>query len=149
MDSHISSLTIASTLPEFHGFRSGICDYVAVGFLNWSSTYQPYISKDIDCQPVLFIWSVRSVSSGSFIWFVWFVLSLWFVWSVSFIWLNQTNSMNQIDQTNQIDQMNQPVQNRADRPIPTLVFLMELDSKLSLRLERWTPPNPWMESVRR
>ncbi len=33
--------------------------------------------------------------------------------------------------------------------MPTLVFLMELASKLSLRLERWTPPNPWMESVRR
>jgi len=27
--------------------------------------------------------------------------------------------------------------------MPTLVFCMELDSKLSLRLERWTSPNPW------
>ena len=40
-------------------------------------------------------------------------------------------------------------QNSAERPMPTLVFFMELDSKLSLRLERWTPPNPWMESVTR
>jgi len=31
--------------------------------------------------------------------------------------------------------------------MPTLVFSMECDSKLSLRLERWIPPNPWMESV--
>jgi hypothetical protein len=38
-------------------------------------------------QPVLFIWSVRSVWSVSFNWFV------------LFIWLNQTN---QIDQINQI-----------------------------------------------
>ena len=42
-------------------------------------------------QPVLFIWSVRSVWSVSFNWFVWFV---WFVW------LNQTD---QIDQMNHIN----------------------------------------------
>ena len=33
--------------------------------------------------------------------------------------------------------------------MPTVVFCMALDSKLSLRLDRWTTPNPWMESVRR
>lgn len=37
-------------------------------------------------QPVLFIWSIRSVWSGLFIWFVWFV------------WLNKTNQINQMDQ---------------------------------------------------
>jgi len=40
-------------------------------------------------QPVLFIWSVRSV---------WFVL---------FIWLNQTNRINQMNQINQINKTNQ------------------------------------------
>jgi hypothetical protein len=33
-------------------------------------------------------------------------------------------------------------QNRAERPIPTLVFFIELGSKFSLRLERCTPPYP-------
>jgi hypothetical protein len=56
--------------------------------------------------------------------------------------INQINETNQINQRNQIDQTNQPDQNLAERPMPTLVFLMELDSKLSLRLDRWTPPNP-------
>lgn len=41
-----------------------------------------------------------------------------------------------------------PAQKCAVRPMPRLVFLMDLASKLSLRLERWTKPNPWMESVR-
>jgi len=27
-------------LPELRGFRSGICDYVAVLLLKWSSTYR-------------------------------------------------------------------------------------------------------------
>ncbi len=45
----------ANTLPEFRGCRSGICDCAAEGPLKWSSTYQPYISKDIGSQPVLFI----------------------------------------------------------------------------------------------
>ena len=44
-------------------------------------------------QPVLFIWSIRSV------------------WSVSSIWLNQTNSMNE---TNRIDQINQQTINEED-----------------------------------
>jgi hypothetical protein len=83
--------------------------------LKGSSTYQPYISKDIGSQPVLLI------QSGLFVWFV------------SFVWLNETN---QINQRNQIDQTNQPDQNCAERPMPTLVSLIELDSKLSFRLER-------------
>ena len=36
----------------------------------------------------------------------------------------------------------EPVQNRAERPMPTLVFLMELGSKFSLRLERCTSTIP-------
>ena len=121
---------IANTLPEFHGFRSGICDDVAVRLLTWSSTYQPYISKDIDSQPGSSIWSVRSI---------------WSIQSVSCVWLNETNQTNQIDQTDQTDQTDQrdqTVQNRAERPMPTLVFLMELGSKLSLRLERCTSTIP-------
>ena len=63
--------------------------------------------------------------------------------------INKTNQINQMNQMNQTDQIDQPDQNRAERPMPTLVFLMELGSKFSLRLERCTPPNPSMESVRR
>jgi len=92
---------------------------VAVLLLKWFGTYQPCGRKGIDSQPVLFVWS------------------------------NQTNSMNQIDQTDQKNLIDQSVQNRAERPRPTSVFLMELASKLSLRLERWPPANPWMDSVRR
>jgi hypothetical protein len=92
---------------------------VAVLLLKWFGTYQPCGRKGIDSQPVLFVWS------------------------------NQTNSMNQIDQTDQKNQIDQSVQNRAERPMPTLVFSMKCDSKLSLRLECCTPPNPWMDSVSR
>jgi hypothetical protein len=38
----------ANTLPEFLGCRSGICDYVALVLLKWSSTCQPYVNNDID-----------------------------------------------------------------------------------------------------
>lgn len=31
--------------------------------------------------------------------------------------------------------------------MPTLVSLLELNSKLSLRIECWAPPYPWTESV--
>jgi hypothetical protein len=61
----------------------------------WSrpQTQAAEFSQDADKvrQPVMFMWSVRSVWSVSFIWFVWFVL---------FIWLNQTNRINQMNQTN-------------------------------------------------
>jgi hypothetical protein len=72
---------------------------VAVLLLKWFGTYQPCGRKGIDSQPVLFVWS------------------------------NQTNSMNQIDQTDQKNLIDQSVQNRAERPMPTLVFLMDLASK--------------------
>ncbi len=49
------------------------------------------------------------------------------------------NQINQINKTNQTNQIDQPDQNRAERPMPTLVFLLELDSELSLRLERLHP----------
>ena len=62
-------------------------------------------------QPVLFIWSVRSVWSVSFNWFVWFVL---------FVWLNQTNRINQMNQINKINQINQT--NRACPSRPKSVF---------------------------
>jgi len=39
---------IANTLPELRGFRSGICDDVAVGLLKRNSVCQPYVSNDID-----------------------------------------------------------------------------------------------------
>ena len=115
---------IANTSPGFRGCRSGICDYLAVRLLKWSSICQSYVSNGIDGQPGLFSWSV------------------WFVWSISCIWLNETNQMNQTNQINQMNQIDQPVQNRTERSIPTLVFSMELALKFSLRLERCTPANP-------
>ena len=48
-------------------------------------------------QPVLFIWSVRSV------WFVW---SISFIWFVLFVWLNATNQIDSIDQKDQMNQIN-------------------------------------------
>ncbi|MCG3776946.1 MAG: hypothetical protein JW395_3820 [Nitrospira sp.] len=68
---------IANTLPELRGLKSGICDDVAVGLLKWTSACQPYVSNDIDNQPVWSIWSIQSVSC---------------------VWLNETNQINQIDQ---------------------------------------------------
>ena len=122
---------IANTLPELRGFKSGICDDVAVVLLKWSSTCQirdsGYVMRDMRCGIRDPGYVIRDLKRASRI----------------------PNLASRISPVSRRYPAAESDQNRAERPMPTLVFLIELDSKLSLRLERCTPPNPWMESVRR